>query len=65
MMSDQDIRDGMCVEQMRKHSFPNVRDLLLLLLSTAIYIDVNTGMPGYSAELDIDDMLYITCYLND
>ena len=38
--------------------------VLLRLLCTAFYIDMSAGMPEYSAELNIDDVIYINCYMH-
>ena len=43
---------------MRKYWYSNV-------LCTALYVDVNAVMPGYSVRLDIDDVLYMNCCLHD
>ena len=38
--------------------------VLLRLLCTAFYIYMSTGMPEYSADLNIDDVIYINCYMH-
>ena len=38
--------------------------VLLRLLCTAFYIYMRAGMPEYSADLNIDDVIYINCYMH-